>query len=193
MSEEIRQSGSASPSWRKKTRTCIKMHSLGVFPTIIFAYHPRAPVAQLDRVLDYGSRGYRFDSCRAHQYIKLSNQSYRNCADILGYRQQGLCKADHSPFANRVANCSNTLKWRVSSLFGDAVFERLELDTGQLVCPVLRGVGGSHVTYLLDKDQRQNFRLYGIEKTSWLLGLIWYGFHNSSRIKNMRSHKEVES
>ena len=66
-----------------------------------FCLSHRAPVAQLDRVLDYESRGYRFDSCRAHQFIKLSSQSYRNCADILGYRQQGLCEADHSPFANK--------------------------------------------------------------------------------------------
>ena len=27
-----------------------------------------APVAQLDRVLDYESRGYRFDPCRAHHF-----------------------------------------------------------------------------------------------------------------------------
>src|SRR5690606_39442096 len=27
---------------------------------------PKAPVAQLDRALDYGSRGFRFESWRAH-------------------------------------------------------------------------------------------------------------------------------
>ena len=29
-----------------------------------------APVAQLDRAFDFGSKGYRFNSCRAHNNIK---------------------------------------------------------------------------------------------------------------------------
>ena len=32
-----------------------------------------APVAQLDRVLDYESRGYRFDPCRAHYFTGSSS------------------------------------------------------------------------------------------------------------------------
>ena len=33
---------------------------------IVIFYEHYAPVAQLDRVPDYESGGYRFDSCRAH-------------------------------------------------------------------------------------------------------------------------------
>ncbi len=43
----------------------------------------RAPVAQLDRVLDYESRGYRFDSCRAHHRSLTQSSSYEHALNFL--------------------------------------------------------------------------------------------------------------
>ncbi len=36
-------------------------------------YASQAPVAQLDRVLDYGSRGWGFDSFRVHHYSNFKH------------------------------------------------------------------------------------------------------------------------
>ena len=36
----------------------------------------RGPVAQLNRAFDYGSEGYRFESCRGHMKIKGLQQIF---------------------------------------------------------------------------------------------------------------------
>ena len=48
------------------------LKSCGEFSPYRFDSDPRhknAPLAQLDRVLDYESRGYRFDSCRVRSNL----------------------------------------------------------------------------------------------------------------------------
>ena len=47
------------------------------------------------------------------------------------------------------------------------VFERLEPDTGKLVRPVLRGVGDSNVTYLLDNESLE----MELGKIPWVLSI----------------------
>ncbi len=49
-------------------------------PNDLLPINRRAPVAQLDRVLDYESRGYWFKSSRAHHFLTLPIYLFENPA-----------------------------------------------------------------------------------------------------------------
>jgi hypothetical protein len=56
-----------SNSLQPKTACCVTTQVM-----IYCLSDERAPVAQLDRVFDYESKGHRFESCRAHHENPLS-------------------------------------------------------------------------------------------------------------------------
>ena len=66
-----------------------KIINLLLFPgnyNIINLRFGNAPIAQLDRALDYGSKGWGFDSLWAHQFITLREVAQFGSALRLGRR-----------------------------------------------------------------------------------------------------------